>query len=313
MAKKTSATRGKTKTAKKTKATSKTKPAAVKAAPKNRNLNLKGTFSRLSVRRRQSAKKTGSSSSVNTLHLVSVLVFGALAAAAVFLMRSVQYPISVGYLGRDELASQSTAVFTGAWQPVFDLDIRWALVALLVLSAVVPLMYLTRLKGRYSQWTKDKVITLRWIDMGVTLGIMTALVALLSGINDLATLKIVAGLMLVTAALGWIAEKQNTGVSKQPALGAFRVSVLSGLLPWLLIAFYAVSTLIFGMIRAPWYVYALYAVVLGGALLLCLNQSRYLKRFKQWSDYLVVERNYLVLNLAVKALFAIVLIVGLQR
>jgi hypothetical protein len=87
---------------------------------------------------------------------------------------------------------------------------------------------------------------------------------------------------------------------------------VTGVLPWLLIAVSALTTYMYGLVRSPWYVYALYAVTLVGFGGLAFNQRQHYRRANQWK-YEVVERNYVLINLAVKAAFALILLAGLRR
>src|SRR5690606_24745351 len=113
----------------------------------------------------------------------------------------------------------------------------------------------------------------------------------------------------VACMLAWVAEKRNKQAGR-PVWSEFVISVVAMLLPWLLIGGYAVSTWVWGLIRYPWYVYALYAVVVIGFGLLLTNQY---KRISGWKNTLVVERNYLLIGLATKAAFGAVLILAFQK
>lgn len=315
---KTTDNRGKTKTTKK-------KPTAAKAVRgKNKKTTAAKTGSkRISVaalfkrqsRNKKDNKKTTVADKLRKLNIASVAVFAALAAAAIFLMQEATRQISYGYLGRDALGSLGgETVFAPAWQPAFDIGVKWLVVALLVLSIVLPVLYLTKFKDRYAKVLKDRVNTWRWIDFAVTLSLMTAVIALLSGVSNIMTLELVAGLVVISIALAWITEKRNAeATADRPVLDVFVVSVISAVFPWLLIASYAINTVIYGMITAPWYVYALYAVGLVGFVLLFAYQWFQHRRRKGWTDFAIAEQRYLVLNLAVKSLFAIVLIVGFLR
>jgi hypothetical protein len=120
------------------------------------------------------------------------------------------------------------------------------------------------------------------------------------------------GVIATTTALGWLAEQQNAKV-RRPVWGAFVISLFTGCLPWLLIGTAKTSTLLFGDVRSPWYVYALCISTLAGFTLLAANQFHQHRRYRNWANYLFVERNYALINLAIKLAFAGIMIVGLSK
>ena len=144
--------------------------------------------------------------------------------------------------------------------------------------------------------------------MAVVTALITEVAAVLSGVQDVMVLKLVAGLVIVTAILNWFAEKRH--LTDKTARGAYLLSIITAALPWVLIGGYAVATLVHGIVRSPWYVYALYATTLLATAGYLYNQRRHLKGLQ---GYEVTERNYLQLGIFAKVAFAVVLIVGLYK
>ncbi|HSX24260.1 MAG TPA: heliorhodopsin HeR [Candidatus Saccharimonadales bacterium] len=245
-------------------------------------------------------------SSLNTLSIIMAL---ALAGVAGFFMNHTSYQLFTGLLTKDELASKTTTVFVPAVHAVYDLELRWALVAILILSAIVPLLYLTRLKRQYADTLKSKVNLMRWIDMAVISALMVEVIALVSGVQDIATLKLIGVFIGVTCVLGWLSDRQNATGTK-PVWTTYVVSLVTGALPWLLIATYAGGTLLWGMVRSPWWVYALYGTTVVSFIGYIMNQMRHIKRRQA---YEVTERNALQISLFAKIAFAVILIVGLYK
>jgi hypothetical protein len=299
---KKSPSKAKTKTAKTASATKKTtvkKATASKVAAKATATKKTSPFEKAEV----------TLGSLRRLHLFSIGLFAVLAVAAGFMMNSATQQLTLGYLAKDELASTSGTVLASATQSIYDVEVRWLVVGVLALSMIMPLLYLTKLKGRYNEYlTRSRMLPLRWIDFAVTGALMTELVALLSGASDIATLKLIGGLVATTAILGLIAERQNNVVNR-PVHSAYYTSLLTGLLPWAAIGTYAVSTVVYGTASMPWHVYALYAALLGGFLLQARNQHMEFGH----GNYLIVERNYTVISALTKMAFAAILIVGLAR
>lgn len=245
-----------------------------------------------------------------SLHTISVGVFLLLAVAAVLLMGNESYQLTLGHMTKDQFNS---GAFAPAIQVLYDVEIRWMVVLLMVVSAVAPVLYLTRLKQNYTDYlTKTRMQPYRWFDLGVTAALMMETVALLSGASDLFTLKLVGGLMFITCMLGLVAERQNNNATT-PVKSGLYVGLLSGFLPWLFVASYAVSTVVYGMVRSPWYVYALYATTFVGFSLIAANQWKQYSNKGVQKSSLAVERNYITTNLLVKVAFAAILIAGLAK
>jgi hypothetical protein len=313
-------------TTKKSPSKAKTKTAKASTATKKRSVKkttvskaAKTTKATKSVEAKAPAKKTppaADSSKIGVtigtlrrMHTVAVVLFVALAGLAGFMMSSVTSQLTLGYLAKDEIASKTSTVLVPAVQSVYDIELRWAVVGILVISAIMPLLYVTRLKNRYADFmATSRMLPHRWVDMAITGALMTELIALVSGISDIATLKLIGGSVVATAVLGLIAERQNN-VSQKPVHSAYYASLFTGLLPWAVIATYAVSTVVYGDASAPWHLYALYAVGLFGFLLSARNQHMQFGK----GNYLIVERNYVAISMLTKAAFAVMLIVGLAR
>lgn len=246
------------------------------------------------------------------LQLTSGIVFVVLAIAAGLLMNHMTYQISIGYLAKNELASRTSTVFVPALRPIFDIELRWIVVFVLALSALLPLVYVLWWQKRYQKSLVARSWSWRWLDAAVTSALLMEVVALLSGVQDIMLIKLVGGLTAISAVLGWLVERQSTGRGK----GGHALSVLAvvcAALPWLVVAVYAISTPVWGMIRSSWFVYGLYLVLGLAAVTWWLNFWYGQTKFRRWKDYAFVERNYVIINGLAKVAFAVILIVGLWR
>lgn len=224
-------------------------------------------------------------------------------------MNNQTYELVKGLMAKNELAAESAAPFVTAVQHVYDLELRWAVVGIMLISAVMPILLVTVYKNRYVAAIRRRVNGFRWVETAIVSALIIEVVALLSGISDILTLKLLAGLIVVTCALGWVAEKRNLQAGR-PVKSELVISVVTGALPWLLIGGFALCTYIFGRITSPWYVYALYAIVVPGFTAYCLNLKSYVMR--KVTDYELIERNHITLNILIKVAFVAVLISGLR-
>jgi hypothetical protein len=305
----TTKSKAKTKTSKKPASRARTAAAKTTRATKSTKVTKKPTVKAASTSKGKTSVLTVRT--LRRLNLIKALVFAALAVAAGLLMTSASYALTVGYQAKDELVSltEGKTAFVHGSQNLMDIEVRWIVVGIMALAAVFSLLAATRMRAKFENSLITGVSSMRWVGWGITSALMVEATALLSGVSDVKVLKLVGGLMLVTCALAWVAEKRNKQAGR-PVRSEFVISLVTGILPWLLILGYAVSTWVWGLVRYPWYVYALYVVLLGGFTLLATNQY---KRIQGWTNTLVLERNYLLIGLVTKAAFAVVLILGFQK
>ncbi len=239
--------------------------------------------------------------SLANLHIISVVLYAGLAVLAGMLMQPLSYGVTSSYLTNDTFLSTDKTVFVTASRPLFDLEIRWALVGLLALSAVLPVLYLTKLKANYAKALKDGVWALRWIETAVAAAIMIEIVGLLVGHSDIMMLKLMSGLVAITAGLCWLAERQK---------GTFVFGLLTAALPWLVIASTMLHTVLYGAVRSPWFVYGATFALLAGFILTAKNLRGKLPGGKNFEG---AERNHVIISLLTKVAFCVVLIVGLAK
>lgn len=235
-----------------------------------------------------------------------------LAGLAVALMAPAVFPVTLSYLTRDALLSTDNTVFVPAERVQWDIDLRWVLVGLLVFGALYSLLLLTRWRGTYEKAQNGRIWFWRWVYLALSFALMVEMVAVLTGIYDVFTVKLLGALTGAGFALAWLSERQNEK-SKQRVLSAYVLGAVSVLIPLKIIGWHALSTTVYGLVRLPWYVYAAQAAVALGTILIFVSLWLSNTRRRRSADYRVVERNYLTLTLLTQAAFAIVLIVGLAK
>lgn len=305
MATKKSTTKAKTKT---TKSKTPKKPATQKTAATKSS--AKTTIAPAKKTEKVLPSQSVDMATLRRLHVGAVVCFLGAALAALFFMGSQTHQLTIGHLAKDSLLSDNRTVFAPAVRVLFDVEVRWLVIVTMFMSAVLPLLYITKLEARYKERLQtSRVVPWRWIDLALTSALMVETVALLSGIQDIMALKLIGALTAVTYGLRWLGERQNNQGGAVD-WSAYHISLFSGLVPWLMIAAYAVSTGLYGMVRMPWFVYALYGGGLVGFVGMAANQ---LKSYRQPTlNYQMIERNYVNLNVLTKLGFAVILIIGLR-
>ncbi len=243
------------------------------------------------------------------LNLASGVLFLVAAILAGVFMGHQTFPITLAHLTQDSLAKQQ---IVPASKLVMDLSIKWFVVVTFVLAAVVPLLNATKWQKSYQKVLKGKVNLWRWIDMAVVGTAIYTLVGMLYGWHDLTALKMTGTLTAIGFILMWITEKQ-TVVTKKSAWLFYILAAVCLVMPLFWLANSGVGTMVYGMIRASWYVYASFAILLLSVVAIALNYKMNLAGKKAFKDYLFVERNHVFVNLVSRVALAAVLIIGLAK
>ena len=324
MAKNTTSTKDKTKTSKRTSAAAKTAadktvkktvkaPVAKKTDVPAKKATVVTTDSKATEavkRPRVSISRAATTSAgLRKFNLFAAVVLAAAAGAAGSLMKLDSYTLGVGHATKDALLSVDRTVFAPAQTSMFDLRVVWVLAGIMAIAALLALLRATKLRAYERRGLDKGVMTWRWIDLGITGALMLELVALLSGMNDLASLNMVGLFVGLAAVLAWMAERANAAKSSSKA--EFVVASIAGLIPFLAVAGYLLDTSFYGMIRLPWFIYAAYATLLIGYGLIARQLALVLKG--KATVYLTAERNYARLGLLTKVAFAVIIIVGLMQ
>jgi hypothetical protein len=288
------------------------KPAVPVAATKEARAAKTEATKEVKETRVKRVKRELTAATLRRWHGISVLVFAVLAVAAGSIMKPDTYQVTLGHLAPDALLSTTTTVFAPAYHVLYELELRWWLVAILALSAMFSLVRMTRLAATEARGRDIRVLPWRWVDWAITGALIVEVIALVNGAHDVVTLKLFAVLTAASVAFAWLAEREAAGVGRVVKATAW-ASGLTILVVLLGLAAYTAATPVYGMVRAPWYAYALTGGVVLVTLLAGWNLVKSLRANGRWADYLYAERNYVMLNLLAKAGFAIALIVGLYK
>lgn len=261
--------------------------------------------------RKASSVVTIRSNAVNLrrINIISAALLLVLAVAAAVLMKPATYETTVTYLTADRLSGGAIAA---AYRHFMDVDLRWLTVGLLTLGAVIPVLHVTRREAAYKKYLKGKVLPWRWVEQGVLQAFMVTIVALLVGFQDVATLKLFAVTTLLISLLAWVAE-YSLGYTKKYALRAHLAAAVVSLAVVVYLGSSLLLTYMYGQVRASWFVYAAFGVVVLSLLVNSLKLLKYLTGHKAYNNYEVFERDHLLDGLVAKLLFAVILIVGLAK
>jgi hypothetical protein len=139
----------------------------------------------------------------------------------------------------------------------------------------------------------------RWFEYSLSASVMIVLIAMLTGISDVAALGAIFAANAAMILFGLVQERyERPGGSLLP----FWLGSLIGIAPWVVIGVYLVSP--GTSAQPPGFVYGIYVSLFLFFNSFALNMWLQYKRKGKWADYLYGERAYMVLSLVAKSLLA---------
>ena len=140
----------------------------------------------------------------------------------------------------------------------------------------------------------------RWVEYSVSASIMIVLIAMLTGISDIAALVALFGVNASMIFFGLVQER--TGNPGEGSLLPFWLGCIVGAVPWIAIAIYVVSP---GTpANPPGFVYGIFVSLFLFFNVFALNMWLQYRRIGPWRDYLSGESVYILLSLTAKSALA---------
>lgn len=183
---------------------------------------------------------------------------------------------------------------------LFEIRIAWGVAAFLFMSAAAHLIIAFGVFDWYRANLLKNRNYARWIEYSVSSSVMVVLIAMLPGISDVAALGAIFAVNAAMILFGLLMEKyENPGTS---AWLPYWFGVLTGAVPWILIAIYLWSPTTDG--SPPGFVYAIFVSLFIFFNTFAINMVLQYKQVGPWRDYLFGETVYMVLSLVSKSLLA---------
>lgn len=189
----------------------------------------------------------------------------------------------------------------GTQDVLFDVRVAFGVAAFLFLSALAH--WITVLPGMFEWYGRNLAANrnyIRWLEYSVSASVMIVLIAMLTGISDVAAL---GAIFMVNAAMiffGLIMEHYESPGS--PNWLAFLLGSLFGIVPWLLIGLYIWSPTTDA--SPPGFVYAIFVSLFVFFNVFAVNMVFQYKRVGPWRDYVFGEAVYILLSLTAKSALA---------
>lgn len=155
---------------------------------------------------------------------------------------------------------------------------------------------------RYAAGIEKQHNYFRWVEYSISSSVMIVLIALITGVSDVAALIAIFGVNASMILFGWLQEKYET-----PGSGGwlpFIFGCIAGIFPWLGLIFYVLS---FGGpagTSAPAFVYGIVISIFIFFNSFALVQWLQYKKVGKWSDYIRGEKTYITLSLVAKSALA---------
>lgn len=214
------------------------------------------------------------------------------AVALVVAAKTYALPVTMTYLAKDTFASQEGAdpIFAPAVRHLFDLNITYALAAILVLAAIVHGLYATVYRKRYEKELDAGVNRMRWAGYGVIVSGVVSVAALTIGLYDITVLIPLITLILLASLAGLAVEVYAQRKNRRRL--AYVIAGVGAVMPW---AVLAGSVATAGVISNDNIPAEAYGVVVGSIVSLLIFAVAFTKRFRgngKWQQYMHAERAY---------------------
>ncbi len=184
---------------------------------------------------------------------------------------------------------------------VLDLPIGPAVAAFVFLSAAAhAILVLPRVFEWYCRNLARNRNDARWVEYSLSASIMIVLIAMLTGIGDIAALIALFGVNASMILFGLVQEH-----SARPGEGSllpFWLGCIAGIVPWVAIGVYFVSP--GTAAQPPAFVYGIFISLFVFFNAFALNMWLQYRRVGPWRDYLFGERVYILLSLTAKSALA---------
>ena len=225
------------------------------------------------------------------LHLLQAILMLALS-------NDFSLPVTTSYLKWDTAAHQG---FTDL-QVIGHLRVGPMVALFLLISALAHFLLATVLFGWYVKNLRLGANYARWLEYSVSSSLMIVVIAMICGMYDLSSLILIFSLNAAMILFGYMMELTNQ-TREKTSWTAFVFGCLAGIVPWIVIAMYFVSSArsVEGM---PAFVYGILISIFIFFNIFALNMFLQYGKVGRWRDYLFGEKIFILLSLVAKSALA---------
>ena len=190
----------------------------------------------------------------------------------------------------------------GEVDTLFDLRLGPAVAAFMVLSALFHFVVASPWGyPRYVRELRAGRNRFRWAEYSLSASLMIVLIAMLTGVSDVAALTGLFGVNASMILFGWLMETTNPP-DRQTVWTPFWFGCIAGAVPWLAIGIYLWGPGSAG--EPPAFVYGIFVSIFIFFNSFAVTQWLQYRKIGRWSDYYEGERTYMILSLVAKSLLA---------
>lgn len=198
-----------------------------------------------------------------------------------------------------------TPVAEGALSEVAELPLAWGTALFLFLSAFFHFLIASPVGfGGYGNELRRGRNRFRWVEYAISSTLMIVLIAMVTGILDLAALIALSFANAAMILFGWLMEMANAP-DRSTWWTPFWFGCVAGVGPWAAIATYLVVNLNQeGSEGPPTFVYGIIFSLFFFFNTFAINQWLQYRQIGKWRDYVYGETVYIVLSLVAKSVLA---------
>jgi hypothetical protein len=183
---------------------------------------------------------------------------------------------------------------------LFDVSVAWGVALFLFLSAAFHwLVAAPGVFGRYVAGLEAGHNYFRWAEYSLSSSVMIVLIAMLTGISDIAAL---IGLFAANAAMIFFGAVQERYERPGGSLWPFWLGCVVGIAPWLAVGLYLWSP--GSAAEPPAFVYAIFVSLFVFFNIFAINMWLQYRRIGRWRTYAFGETVYITLSLVAKSALA---------
>ena len=185
-----------------------------------------------------------------------------------------------------------------ATEELFSLPLGPAVAAFLILSALAHFVVAGPGWGKYRRDLAVHRNEQRWIEYAFSSSLMIVLIAMITGVADIAALVALFGVNAAMILFGWLQERYE-----DPGGGGwwpFIFGCIAGVVPWVAIGIYLIGP----TAEAPGFVYAIFVALFVFFNSFAVNQVLQYRMVGPWRDYVFGEYVFVALSLVAKSALA---------
>lgn len=217
-------------------------------------------------------------------------------------------PIQTNFLKFDPATDSLTTVT----QNLIEIPLGPLIALFLFITAIAHLSCATWGFQWYVRNLTNGINPARWYEYAITSSIMIVVIAMLSGIYDIAALLPIIGANASMNLFGLLMESKNPS-NGEVDWSPFYFGSFAGALPWLVIIIYFFGAVADSAGSVPLFLYVLIAVLLLFWITFPINMILQYKKIGKWKDYLYGEKWYIILSLFSKSALAWIVFGGTLR